>query len=612
MPSRPTRSGIRSGGSSGRPGDDDDVQPDAERGVCARALDRVGGGRFGDHEARSGDDPLAMTTLDRLVDRDRKSEVVDRDDQAASHGFPFDDGYAPSLHREPSACGGKRPACGHGSDDDGHDMVADARAVLRDEASLSRGDLALARRRFLRSVRRRRRNDRARAFDRADVERGRRRAARRDGRRSAPRARRLSGEAGRAAARRRARRAARSADPEQAGAPRRRARGDAGHADRRADPRAPAHNYLAAVTAVDDVIALAHADISTGHVAATAFDGERRSKTCWPRSRGSSRPRSSPTFRPTCARRSRPRSKPARDARSPRRCWQRSASARATDRRLLARRIARDAPRARRARRRSCGASACSRAARATLREPQFYRQATFLALDPNTRKHLELTRGARREPARDAARDDRPHAHRDGFAAARALALAPLVDAAAIGARADCVEALVRDAARRLALQDVLHGCFDLERIAQKVRFRRALPRDLASLRRTLALLDPSPTRCARRRCRPDARDRRGASATSTRCSHDLERDAGRRAAGDARRRRRDPRRGRAPSSPSASRCAATRARGIAALEERERERTGIKSLKVKYARAFGYAIEVRKAQIAQRAARLRRASRR
>src|ERR1700738_3442503 len=34
------------------------------------------------------------------------------------------------------------------------------------------------------------------------------------------------------------------------------------------------HNYLAAITSYDDVIALAHADISTGHVAATAFDGE--------------------------------------------------------------------------------------------------------------------------------------------------------------------------------------------------------------------------------------------------------------------------------------------------------------------------------------------------
>src|SRR5271154_2793468 len=35
-----------------------------------------------------------------------------------------------------------------------------------------------------------------------------------------------------------------------------------------------AHNFLAALTAFDEVVALAHADISTGYVAATAFTGE--------------------------------------------------------------------------------------------------------------------------------------------------------------------------------------------------------------------------------------------------------------------------------------------------------------------------------------------------
>ncbi|MBV8643346.1 MAG: hypothetical protein JO225_05465, partial [Candidatus Eremiobacteraeota bacterium] len=35
-----------------------------------------------------------------------------------------------------------------------------------------------------------------------------------------------------------------------------------------------AHTYLAALCTVDDVVALAHADVSTGHVAATAFAGE--------------------------------------------------------------------------------------------------------------------------------------------------------------------------------------------------------------------------------------------------------------------------------------------------------------------------------------------------
>ncbi|MDQ6943745.1 MAG: DNA mismatch repair protein MutS, partial [Candidatus Eremiobacteraeota bacterium] len=58
-----------------------------------------------------------------------------------------------------------------------------------------------------------------------------------------------------------------------------------------------------------------------------------------------------------------------------------------------------------------------------------------------------------------------------------------------------------------------------------------------------------------------------------------------------------------RGEASPDLAECVALRgdARArIAALEERERERSGIKSLKVKYASAFGYAIEVPKAQIA------------
>jgi DNA mismatch repair protein MutS len=58
-----------------------------------------------------------------------------------------------------------------------------------------------------------------------------------------------------------------------------------------------------------------------------------------------------------------------------------------------------------------------------------------------------------------------------------------------------------------------------------------------------------------------------------------------------------------RAEASAELAECVALRgdARSrIAALEERERERTGIKSLKVKYASAFGYAIEVPKAQVA------------
>src|SRR6185437_4797351 len=56
--------------------------------------------------------------------------------------------------------------------------------------------------------------------------------------------------------------------------------------------------------------------------------------------------------------------------------------------------------------------------------------------------------------------------------------------------------------------------------------------------------------------------------------------------------------------SNPELAECVTLRtdARGkLSELEERERDRTGIKSLKIKYASAFGYAIEVSKSFVSQ-----------
>ena len=85
-----------------------------------------------------------------------------------------------------------------------------------------------------------------------------------------------------------------------------------------------------------------------------------------------------------------------------------------------------------------------------------------------------------------------------------------------------------------------------------------------------------------------------------------DLARCAGRRAAGATERRRRHP----PEAHPELAECVVLRtdARSkLSELEERERERTGIKSLKVKYASAFGYAIEIGKSLCRQRSGRLR-----
>ena len=357
------------------------------------------------------------------------------------------------------------------------------------------------------------------------------------------------------------------------------------------------HNYLAAITAYEEVIALAHADISTGHVSATAFDGHAALedvlaeiarldpaelvadvpidvRTALDAALGEGTTRITTPVLAAVAERMRETVDGF------------SVDASAAMHRAL------DALGAfvRRVSLQQNGAPA--------LREPRFYRQAAFLALDANTRKHLELTKALGANPkATLFATIDRTRTAMGARLLGRWL-LAPLVDAQAIAARADCVEALVRDAARRLALQDVLRGCFDLERIAQKVRFRRVLPRDLGSLRRTLALLDPILD-ALREESLP-----RGLRAIGERVGDfgSVRADLAATLVDEPPATLADGGVIRAEASAELAECVALRtdARSrIAALEERERERSGIKALKVKYASAFGYAIEVPKAQI-------------
>jgi DNA mismatch repair protein MutS len=228
------------------------------------------------------------------------------------------------------------------------------------------------------------------------------------------------------------------------------------------------------------------------------------------------------------------------------------------------------------------------------LREPTFYRSRTFVALDANTRKHLDLIKSQGQNPkATLLATVDRTKTSMGCRLLARWL-VAPLVDRAAIVERADRVAALSADYAARAALQEALGGVFDLERIAQKVRFRRVLPRDLGSLRRTLALLEPLraalPTELAPLAARIGDHAALFGLLDGQLCD---ELPASLVDGGVIR-----------PSaSPEVEECVALRSGArerISALEERERERTGIKGLKVRYASAFGYAIEVSKSNVA------------
>ena len=224
------------------------------------------------------------------------------------------------------------------------------------------------------------------------------------------------------------------------------------------------------------------------------------------------------------------------------------------------------------------------------LSSPQVYRLAQLLFIDPATRKHLELTHAQGQNPRATLLATLDLCATSMGSRMLARWILAPLVDVQEILARQNVIAALLPEHARREAMREILRGCFDLERIAQKVRFRRATPRDLASLRRTLEMLRP-----LRQLAFPKV-------AHLFECIGDFGAmldDLHRTLADEPPAQLSDGGTIRPQASAELSECVALRtdARSkLSELEQRERERTGIKSLKVKYASAFGYAIEVAK----------------
>jgi DNA mismatch repair protein MutS len=349
-------------------------------------------------------------------------------------------------------------------------------------------------------------------------------------------------------------------------------------------------NYLCALTLSGDAIALAYADVSTGRVAATAYGGDGALEETLAelvrlspaeivadlpeelrRAVAAQLPGVRTSAPPLTAVEVRERFQVVGFSLEESLAMQRSLDALAA----FVRRVGFDAD-------------------RGILREPEFYRAQSFVTLDANTRRHLDLTKSSGANPrATLLATVDRCRTAMGSRLLSRWL-IAPLVEPAAIGERAGRVEALVQDYPARAGLQELLAGAYDLERIAQKVRFRRATPRDLGSLRRTLELLGPLrdliPAPLAAYRERIDAH----ASLLETLQQTLVDEPPAHVTDGGVIR---------PGASPEVGDCIAQRSEArerIADLEERERRRTGIKALKVKYASPFGYAIEVSKSNLA------------
>ncbi len=226
------------------------------------------------------------------------------------------------------------------------------------------------------------------------------------------------------------------------------------------------------------------------------------------------------------------------------------------------------------------------------------YSTRRFMLLDPATRRNLELT-----EPIRGGGKRgsllgvlDRTQTPMGG----RLLRIwmgQPLLDREALERRLDQVEAFFEDGVARAAVRQALKRLPDLERLTNRVVGGTATPRDLVGIRKALeavprlqealhplAAAHPVVEGLAKalHPC-PEVADLIAQAITD------------------------DP-----PASPAqggvirpgfspeldALLTAARDARSwVARLEQRERERTGIKTLKVGYNKVFGYYIEVTKA---------------
>jgi DNA mismatch repair protein MutS len=131
------------------------------------------------------------------------------------------------------------------------------------------------------------------------------------------------------------------------------------------------------------------------------------------------------------------------------------------------------------------------KASLAHIRRLKPHRPETVLTLDEVTRRSLELTR-----TLRDNQREGSLLSVLDRTVTpmgARLLhdsVLAPLTDPAAINARLDAVEELLKDHKLRHELRELLEACSDIQRLTTRVSTARATPKDLAAIARTLRKL--------------------------------------------------------------------------------------------------------------------------
>lgn len=221
------------------------------------------------------------------------------------------------------------------------------------------------------------------------------------------------------------------------------------------------------------------------------------------------------------------------------------------------------------------------------------YLTSRFMLLDSATRRNLELAETLREKQKRGSllwVLDKTKTAM--GARMLRSYIEQPLIDKQQIEERLDAVDELTKDAISRDEIREYLNPVYDLERLLGKISYQSANPRDLIAFRNSLAMMKPIKT---------VLEVFQGALLSQIREDIDpleelftligaaieedppiLVREGGIIKDGF-------------DKTIDSLRKAKTEGKNwLAALEEEDRNRTGIKNLKIKYNKVFGYYFEV------------------
>ena len=232
------------------------------------------------------------------------------------------------------------------------------------------------------------------------------------------------------------------------------------------------------------------------------------------------------------------------------------------------------------------------------IRDIAMHAATDALLIDPVTLRHLNVVEGAEGGRAGSLLEEIDRSVTPMGGRLLRAWLLRPLVALARIQDRLDAVEDFAFRATTRAKLRDVLKGMHDLERLVARVSLGTAGPRDLVALRQSLSLV-PRLVAVTGDLTAPlaqsflaeldplvDVRD--AIESTVVDEPPALARDGGV---------IRDGVDAHLDELRHISRGGKT---AISAMEDAERTRTGIGSLKIRYNRVFGYYIEISKSHLA------------